>query len=279
MIRVALVALLLIAACATDVDRMDAADKDHMGCQEGEILKDGTCLPADENNAQLFGRDLSGVVTTERVTDPPGYYVEPATAGDYPGVVMIHEWWGLNENIEEMARILAAEGYRVFAVDLYDGSVATESGTARELATSVRQSPEAAIATMEEALAYLRERGATRLASLGWCFGGQQSLQLSLNEPLDATVIYYGQLTTDVASLDGPVLGIFGAEDGSIPVSEVEAFEAALQQEGVENDIIIYPGVGHAFANPSGSNYAPEETRDAWARTLAFLRTELQQTS
>jgi carboxymethylenebutenolidase len=111
---------------------------------------------------------------------------------------------------------------------------------------------------------------------LGWCFGGGQSLQLALNSeqnPLAATVIYYGNLvndTNELSKIKWPVLGIFGDQDQSIPVKSVNAFEQALNKTGVTNEIYIYPGVGHAFANPS-DNYAPKEAADAWKKTLAFL--------
>lgn len=187
---------------------------------------------------------------------------------------------GLNDNIKDMARTLAAQGYVVYAMDLYDGEVATESARAGELAGAVRSDPETAIAKMRSAVAYLNKMdNVDKIGSLGWCFGGQQSLQLSLNEDIDATVIYYGSLVDDpdqLRNLNGPVLGIFGSEDSSIPVSSVESFETALDSVGVENDINIYNGVGHAFANPSGSNYAPDETKDAWDKTLKFLDENLK---
>lgn len=116
----------------------------------------------------------------------------------------------------------------------------------------------------------------SRIASLGWCFGGGQSLQLALNshKPLAATVIDYGNLVTDqqqLAKITWPVLRIFGSADQSIPVSSVNQFKAALDANGTPNEIHIYEGVGRAFANPSGDNYAPKETQDAWQKTLAFL--------
>ena len=181
---------------------------------------------------------------------------------------------------KEMAKILAKEGYVVFAVDLYDGEVAIESGKARELATNVRNNPDKAIASMKKAVDYLKnEQNAQKIGSLGWCFGGGQSLQLSLNEELDATVIYYGSLVDDkeqLMNIKPPVLGIFGEEDNSIPVSDVRSFESALNDLGVKNEIHIYPGVGHAFANPSGSSYAKEETIDAWGKTVRFLNNNLK---
>jgi carboxymethylenebutenolidase len=149
-----------------------------------------------------------------------------------------------------------------------------------ELSSSVRNNPEEAVANMQGAVNYLgslENVNSSRIASLGWCFGGGQSLQLALNSeehPLAATVIYYGNLVNDRESLSKikwPVLGIFGDQDQSIPVDSVMQFEQALNEIGITNEIYIYPGVGHAFANPSGDNYAPKETADAWKKTLVFL--------
>ena len=198
-----------------------------------------------------------------------------------PAVVMIHEWWGLNENIKDMANELAEQGYVVLAADMYNGQVATTPDQAMPLAGSVRENPSEAIANLQAAVSYLGSLegvNSSRIASLGWCFGGGQSLQLALNSeenPLAATVLYYGDLVLDeqeLSKIQWPVLGIFGDQDESIPVENVTKFEQALNSTGVPNEIYIYEGVGHAFANPSGDNYAPEETSDAWQKTLAFLK-------
>jgi len=210
--------------------------------------------------------------------DTSGYLARPDDDGSYPGVVMIHEWWGLNENIQRMAEILATHGYTVLAVDLYDGEVASSAGRAGELSSNLNQ--DRAVGNMQTAMDYLRnEENAGEVASLGWCFGGGQSLQLALSDvSLASTVIYYGSLVTDAARLetiDWPVLGIFGADDSVVPVDSVEAFKAALDDLGIPNEIYVYPGVGHAFANPSGDNFAPEAAADAWTKTLDFLQTHL----
>ena len=198
-----------------------------------------------------------------------------------PAVVMIHEWWGLNENIKDMANELARQGYVVLAADMYDGQVATTPDQAMQLVGSVRESPSEAIANLQAAVRYLgslENVNSSRIASLGWCFGGGQSLQLALNSeenPLAATVLYYGNPVLDeqeLSKIQWPVLGIFGDQDESIPVENVTKFEQALNSTGVLNEIYIYEGVGHAFANPSGDNYAPEQTADAWNKTLAFLK-------
>ena len=197
-----------------------------------------------------------------------------------PAIVMIHENRGLNDNIKSTADILAKQGYVVLAVDLFQGQVTSDPNRARELSTDVRNNPGVAIENMKSAVAYLsslQNVNASRIASIGWCFGGGQSLQLALNSedhPLAATIIYYGQVVNDTGELSKirwPVLGIFGDKDQAISVDSVRAFEKALNETGVTNQIHIYPGVGHAFANPSNENYAPQETADAWMKTLAFL--------
>ncbi|MEW6721908.1 MAG: dienelactone hydrolase family protein [Candidatus Micrarchaeota archaeon] len=208
-----------------------------------------------------------------------GYLAKPAAEGDFPGVVMIHEWWGLNDNIRDMARALASQGYVVLAVDLYEGEYATTQDQARALVSSLNQTR--ATENLRAAASYLRNsEGAPKVASLGWCFGGGQSMQMALSgERMDATVIYYGNVNVSESQLSPvkwPVLGVFGAEDTAIPVSTARDLEIKLDRLGVENEVYIYPGVGHAFANPSGMNYAPEETKDAWAKTVSFLERHLK---
>ena len=252
----------------------------HMGCQPGAIEKDGTCQVAVSGaNAEIFSAENLSAITSEETTidGTPGYLARPADDGTYPAVVLIHEWWGLNDNIRHMADILAGHGYVVFAVDLYDGEVASNSSQAARLSGQVRENPDEAVAKMSRATAGLRELPYTtdQVASLGWCFGGGQSLQLSLSEAdLNATVIYYGTLATDEETLqriDAPVLGIFGAEDQVVPVEDVRAFNRTLDDLGVEHEVYVYEGAGHAFANPSGESFQPDATMDAWMKTLAFL--------
>jgi carboxymethylenebutenolidase len=248
-----------------------------------------------ESSRAMMAELREGMAMTERQADATGaalessfvsyygnatgYLVRPADETDLPAVIVIHEWWGLNQHIKDAANRLANEGYAVLAVDLYNGEVATESSRAGRLASSVRNNPDEAINNLNAAVEYISSLpnvNGSRVASLGWCFGGGQSMQLALNteQPLAATVIYYGTLVTDqteLAEITWPVLGVFGSADQSIPVDTVDQFEAALDANGITNEIYIYEGVGHAFANPSGDNYAPEETADAWEKTLAFL--------
>jgi carboxymethylenebutenolidase len=211
-----------------------------------------------------------------------GYFSAPADMFEpLPAVIMIHEWWGLNDNIRAMADRLAGEGYIVFAVDLFHGSVAATPGEARVLMMEAIEDPDAAEANIRDAFRFVSETaGAPRIGSLGWCFGGGMSLKTAqlFPEELDAAVIYYGQVTDDEAVLrpiGAPILGLFGAEDAGIKLESVEAFRGALERLRKNYTVHVYPGVGHAFANPTGANYSAAAAEDAWARTLEFLNLHL----
>jgi len=212
-----------------------------------------------------------------------GYLTRPAAAeGPLPALIVIHEWWGLNDNIRAMTRRLAGEGYLALAVDLYGGQAAADSDAAFKLMTAANERPAAAEDNLRQAYAYLADqRGAPAVASIGWCFGGGWSLGTALLLPdrLDAAVIYYGHLVTDpqrLATLEMPILGLFGEQDQGIPLESVRAFEGALRGLGKEATIIVYPGADHAFANPSGRNYQPEAAEKAWLETVAFLEGALK---
>ena len=235
----------------------------------------------NHNNSEIF-KTGKYEVKTENVhysNSSIGYLVRPVSEDSFPGVIMIHEWWGLNANIKEMAEKLASHGYVVLAVDLYDGQVATTSEEARKLVMSFDKND--GIQNMNSAISYLDENySPEKIGSIGWCFGGGQSLNLALNNnDMDATVIYYGSLVTDtetLSALNWPVLGIFAELDKGITIDTVHDFENSLNNLGIQNQVIIYPGVDHAFANPSGDRYAPEESQDAWQKTLEFLHSTLK---
>jgi carboxymethylenebutenolidase len=243
---------------------------------------EGSVANTDGKNVDLMKNGNATRVVTESdvayFSGAKGYFARPEAPGNYPGVVMIHENRGLRPETRQAAEELAKEGYMVLAVDLFGGTGENQDD-AKKLTANFKQ--ETGTANMRAAVQYLRDKGAAKVASLGWCFGGRQSVNLAISgEQLDATVVYYGggmaTTTAQLAPIKWPVLGIFGDQDRAIPVEMVRAFENSLNSLGVENDIHIYPGVGHAFANPSGDNYAPEATMDAWAKTVAFLNTHLR---
>ena len=211
-----------------------------------------------------------------------GYTARPKSAqGPLPGLIVIQEWWGLNDNIRAMTRRLAGEGYQALAVDLYDGAHAETPDEAMKLMNAALQNRAAGEENLRRAAAWLAGKGVKRMGVIGWCFGGGWSLATTLLMPdkIDATVIYYGHLETDPAKLAAvkhPVIGFFGAEDKSIPVDSIRQFESVLKKQGTPVEIKIYDGAGHAFANPSGGAYRPEAAKDSWQRTTAFLAKNLK---
>ena len=232
-------------------------------------------------------------VTTEEVAyatldgdEVTGYFARPEDdEGPVPGLLVIHEWWGLNDNIREMTARLAGEGYAALAVDLYGGETADGPERARELVQAVDE--DRALRNLEAARGFLGERlgdgadGGAPVGVIGWCFGGGWSLQtaLAMPEAIDAAVVYYGRPVTDrqeLAELQAPLLGIFGAEDGSIPVETVRQMESTLEELGKPVEIHVYEGAGHAFANPSGTRYVPGAAEDAWSETVEFLERHLE---
>ena len=213
-----------------------------------------------------------------------GYLVYPSsvTGMKLPAIIMIHEWFGINDNIRSMANTLAKEGYVVLAADLFKGQSDKDQNQAMQIVKTASSNSELTISNLQAALKYVSSLpfvDSSKIASIGWCFGGGQSLQLALHSqqhPLVATILYYGTpLVTDkqeLSKIKWPVLGIFGDKDQAIPLSNIQQFKAALDNIGIPNEIHIYKGLGHAFANPSRANYAPNETVDAWQKTLAFLK-------
>ncbi|MGH9441672.1 MAG: dienelactone hydrolase family protein [Thermoanaerobaculia bacterium] len=214
------------------------------------------------------------------------YLSLPAGAGKHPALVVVHEWWGLNDWVRAKTDRFARDGYVSLAIDLYRGrSAGTDPDLAHQL---MRGLPEdRAARDLQAAFDFLAARNdveASRIGSIGWCMGGGYSLALAIEEPrLAACVINYGRLVTDpktIAAIHAPLLGNFGAEDQGIPPSSVEAFEKAARAEGKTVDFKVYPGAGHGFAsNPDPKIYRPTAARDADARVDKFFAQYLKSNS
>jgi carboxymethylenebutenolidase len=207
-----------------------------------------------------------------------GHFVFPADMVDpLPALIVVHEWWGLNDDIRAVADKLAAEGYIVLAVDLFGGKTADNPATARELMLAVLENPASADENLRQAYRFVEDTaGAPRIASLGWDFGGTWALNAALLFPddLDAAVVYYGQVIDDpekLAPLNVPILGLFAEDDRVITVDSVEKFRDALDNLGKTYEIEIFPGTGHSFANPRANRYDAAVAARAWQKTMAFL--------
>ncbi|MEO8430465.1 MAG: dienelactone hydrolase family protein [Acidobacteriota bacterium] len=229
--------------------------------------------------AQTAGKSVDYPSGSEKVS---GYLAAPAAAGKKPAIVVIQEWWGLNDFIKAKTDAFSKAGYVALAVDLYRGKVATDADTAHQL---MRGLPEdRAIRDLKAAVAYLRTRpdvDGKRIGSIGWCMGGGYSLGLALAEPtLAGTVIYYGRLVTDdaaIGSLKVPLLGNFGGQDQGIPPASVKEFERKAKAAGKDVDFKIYDDAGHGFASsPDPKTFRADDARDADARADAFLARKLK---
>jgi len=211
-----------------------------------------------------------------------GYLVTPTTSGKHPAIIVIHEWWGLNDWIREQARKFGELGYVTLAVDLYRGKNTGDPAEAHELSRGLPQ--DRGVADLKAAFSYLASRADVepgKIGIVGWCMGGGYSILLAQNEPkIAACVVNYGALPTDpenIAKIQAPVLGNFGADDRGIPPQAVNAFVAAMKGDGKTVDAKIYDGAGHAFENPNNkTGYRPEAAKDAWSRMVAFFKANLQ---
>ena len=192
-------------------------------------------------------------------------------------VILVHEWWGLNDQIKSVATEIAKQGWLGLAIDLYGGKVGSKPEEAETLMKAVV--PAEASETMSTWVDWLRQNPDCngKVASIGWCFGGGMALQAAMDRPLDATVVYYGNVARsadELKSIKGPVLGQFANADQWINPAMVGGFEAAMKQAGKTLEVHRYDA-NHAFANPTGDHYDAEDARAAWDRTVAFLKANL----
>ena len=212
-----------------------------------------------------------------------GYLARPQGKGPFPGVIVIQEWWGLNDWVKQQADKLAREGYVALAPDLYRGKVTDKPEEAHQLMSGLSQ--DRALGDLKAAYAHLssmKDVKADRIGALGWCMGGRYALLLATEEPrLRAAVPYYGAPPSDpaaIARIKAPVLGNFGGDDKGPSPEQVRGFEAAMKKAGKSVDVKIYEGAPHAFANENNpwGGYRKEAAADAWQRTVAFLNTHLK---
>ena len=211
-----------------------------------------------------------------------GVLYTPTGRGPFPALVVIHEFWGLNDWVKEQASKLADQGYVSLAVDLYRGKVATTPDMAHEIMRGVPE--DRAKRDLHAAVEFLKSQPNVerdRIGAIGWCMGGGYALDAALQEPdLAALVINYGHLATDpnaLKKINAAILGIFGGQDRGIPADDVKKFEQTLRQLGKKVETVIYPDAGHAFENPGNkSGYRPDDAADAWKRTVKFLADTLK---
>jgi len=207
-----------------------------------------------------------------------GYLARPNTENAKPTLILIHEWWGLNTNIKQIADTFAKNGYVALAVDLYNGQAANTPVLAQGLAKHVRDNMDDAFQNLNSAITYLKDQAfvdSKRIGSIGWCFGGGWSYQMAKNNlGTKVSIIYYGQFNPkdDLKKMKAKIQGHFGGKDQHIKIDTVKEFQANLKSLRGNHEIYIYPNSDHAFANDIGANYNKKDADVAWKRTLAFLK-------
>jgi len=275
-------ALSLLAACATvppnapnaPVVVEPAADPTATSPAEADPAADPTAMPVQEIAAGMMAAGITyGQLGEQELT---GYLARPQGDEPAPAIVVIQEWWGLNEHIKDVTRRFADEGFVALAPDLYHGVVTSEPDEARKQVMELDMM--AAVQEIQAAVDYLLAQeyvSGEKAAIIGFCMGGRLVLQTGLvAENLSAIIPFYGTPLTaeEVANVKAPVLGLYGANDGGIPVDSVRIMQTALDAAGIENEIVVYDGAPHAFFNDTSASYRPEAAADAWARVLAWLQ-------
>ncbi len=243
--------------------------------------------PAFEGPAEAAREKSGPAADTSRVHLGPAsggseaFVAWPAGKDPAPAIIVLHEWWGLDAHMRDMARRLAAQGYVAIVPDLYHGQVAGDPQRAQALKQALVEDD--AFALTDAAVRWLHGQPRTegqRIAVLGFCMGGGLAERYGLRSAgLAAVVMYYGSPVTDpekLAGLTAPLQGHFGAEDKSITQEQVQALRTGLAKAGKQAEIYVYPGAGHAFMHDGNDTYRPDAARQAWARTLAFLQQNLK---
>ncbi|MCB0163584.1 MAG: dienelactone hydrolase family protein, partial [Anaerolineae bacterium] len=207
-----------------------------------------------------------------------GYLAYPTSIAAAPAVIVIQEWWGLNDHIKDVTRRFANEGFVVLAPDLYHGQVTTEPDEARKLIMELDNTE--AIKEIQQAIAYLQGRenvSSDKVGVVGFCMGGGLALRTALaSDAVGAIVSFYGQPLdpAEAGQVKAPILSFIGTEDNT-PVEAVETMHAAFEQAGIKNEYHVYEGAQHAFFNDTRESYNEQAATDSWPRTLAWFHENL----
>lgn len=210
-----------------------------------------------------------------------GFLARPEGAGPFPGVIVIQEWWGLDDHIKDIAQRFAREGFAALAPDLYHGRVTAEPDEAQKLMMALDMNR--AGSELTRAADYLASQPFTKgrgIGATGFCMGGGLALTLACNSPhIKACAPFYGvnpDPVDKVAALRGPVLAIYAEHDSWAGPPVREALEAALEKHGKQFEVKVYPGTEHAFFNDTRPQvYREAAAKDAWQRILALFRANL----
>jgi carboxymethylenebutenolidase len=220
-------------------------------------------------------------MTTLTLGPLSGHLAKPKGGGPWPALIVIQEWWGLDQQTKSIADRFATEGYLAFAPDLYHGELAQLGDHQKAASLAQKYGPNAPmeLQILFDTLKHYPTCNG-KIGSVGFCFGGRMSLALGISRPLDAVCTFYGggmqQLFGQLGNIKCPVLGLFGDQDQSIPLGTVEQFDKLLNELNISHEIKVYPKSGHAFFRDTDPNvYKPEAAKDAWERVTKFFKSNL----
>lgn len=269
---------LIFGGVAATTALMVAAPEQIITAQSGPTLT-ASAMPTGGEAVKL----VTGMVEFQAGTiKVPGYLAYPEGGRNLPGVVVIQEWWGLDAHIKSVVDLMARNGFAALAPDLYHGEVATEPDEARKLAMALIM--DQAVADVQGAADYLTALDAVapkRVGVMGFCMGGRIAMSMAWEgkENIGAVVSFYGgglnPTDEQFKAVKVPVLGIYGDQDGGIPVANIRRWEAKFAEYGKINEMVVYEGAPHAFFNDTRPAFRPEAAKDALARTVAWFKRHL----
>ncbi len=274
-LSVGLVAVCSLAACSSEEDTSQS---------EPVVEPEPTASPVAPAREGAQRAVVSDILPYAEVDEELvyGHFVFPSDMIEpLPAIILIHEWWGLDNNVKSAADRLAAEGYIVLAVDLFAGRTADDVVDARTLMLEVVENQALASANIQQAVGFVADTaGAPTVAAMGWGLGGSWALNAAMLVPddLDAAVTFYGQVSDDADRLEAvsvPMLGFFAENDRGVAAADARAFGEVMTSLGKDVEIVIYPDAGHGFANPDSHNYNAELAEQSWRQTLEFFSTSL----
>ncbi|MFK8052308.1 MAG: dienelactone hydrolase family protein [Woeseiaceae bacterium] len=278
-------AVVVLGACQPKTP-VEAVDKANASPESTESTTSGTAseeppLPANAEPLLVEAQLMSYSETDDGLIR--GYFAYPQSMVEpLPAILLIHDWWGLDQVVKDTADRLASDGYMVLAVDLFDGKVATSTPEAAALSRDLIEQTDAADSNIKDAHRFLTAvAGAPDVASMGWSMGGYWAVKTTRLLPgqVGAAVNFYGQIDDDpelIQQIDAPLLGLFGANDRSVETARIRDYSAVAKEAGLDMTLHVYPEVSSGFANPEDARYNVDVAEDAWQRTMVFLNLHLR---
>jgi carboxymethylenebutenolidase len=251
----------------------------------GQLTPEASLSATMAATGQAANIETSVVQFAAGTSQAPGYLARPTGDGPFPAVVVIQEWWGVDDHIKSVVERFAGQGYAAITPDLYRGKVAKEPNDAQQLVMLMQM--DQALKDVQGAVDYLAQQSYVspkKPGVIGFCAGGRLAILMSYQgKNVGAVVSFYGSganpTDEDLKNVSAPMLRIYGDQDQGNPIDKVSAWEPKLKEYGKISDIVVYKGAQHAFFNDTRPSYNKEAAQDAWKRTLDWFGKYLTESS